>query len=655
MVQTPRARGLRDARRAAPPWLVLTLLAVVLALLGLAGLGDLLLWAAAVLLLGIVVTTAVGLRRKSLATGAPAPGAAGGTWDRRAARLGWVALALTALTFVLLGVGAWVVVRGQARIVPSSPRRPGEAVLPVDVTLTAPDPGAVLALGLGLAAFLVGMAALQAATAMRVLARGRGLSAPPSAAVATAGRRTLGAVATRTLRLEELPAWPASAIPAGADGVRRLRCTVLIPAHDEEAVLGRTLASLGRQSRRPDRVVVVADNCTDATVRIARERGAEVVETVGNDEHKAGALNQVLAVLLPDTDVHDVVLVMDADSSVTPDFLKTAVGRLEDDPDLMAVGGLFSGEDGEGLLGQMQRNEFARYQRVISRREGQVFVLTGTASVFRAFALRAVAQSRGTLVPGITGDVYDTRAMTEDNELTLALKSLGAASTSPGRCRVTTEVMPTWSALWRQRLRWQRGAIENVGAYGFTRTTARYWGQQVALGYGVLALHAYLVLTAVALLASDEVRWSPFWLAVGAVFLVERIVTAWAAGWRGRAVAAPLVLELAYAVALQWTFLTSLVQIATRERAGWNYVPRPATSALVVPVVLAAAVLPAWSPLPSTALQSTWFAALSLFVGVNTLVFAALSLFQLLPPLRRTYRRVVRSAAPTTPRAADEP
>ena len=114
-------------------------------------------------------------------------------------------------------------------------------------------------------------------------------------------------------------------------------------------------------------------------------------------------------------------------------------------------------------------------------------MLTGTASVIRAYALRAVAEARGPLIPGTAGQVYDTLALTEDNELTLALKTLGAKMTSPPQCRVTTEVMPTWRALWRQRLRWQRGALENIGAYGLTRATALYWAQQVALAYGVIA------------------------------------------------------------------------------------------------------------------------------------------------------------------------
>ena len=66
--------------------------------------------------------------------------------------------------------------------------------------------------------------------------------------------------------------------------------------------------------------------------------------------------------MLPDSEPRDVVMVMDADSTISVDFLEVALGLLERE-DLMAVGGLFFGEDGAGLVGQLQRNEFARYQR----------------------------------------------------------------------------------------------------------------------------------------------------------------------------------------------------------------------------------------------------------------------------------------------------
>lgn len=51
---------------------------------------------------------------------------------------------------------------------------------------------------------------------------------------------------------------------------------------------------------------------------------------------------------------------------------------------------------------------------------------------------------------------------------------------SPKECTVVTELVPTWRMLWARRLRWQRGALENSGAYGITPQTMRYWAQQRA-------------------------------------------------------------------------------------------------------------------------------------------------------------------------------
>jgi len=198
--------------------------------------------------------------------------------------------------------------------------------------------------------------------------------------------------------------------------------TVLIPAHNEAASLGATLASLGAQRPAPNRVIVVADNCIDATESVARAHGAEVFVTVGNTHKKAGALNQVLGGLLDGLGDNDIVMCMDADTVLDDGFLASGVQRFTCDRALMAIGGLFYGEEGHGILGQLQRNEYVRYSREIRRRRGRVFVLTGTASMFRARALRMVAASRGGLLPGVHGDVYDTAALTEDNELTVALK-----------------------------------------------------------------------------------------------------------------------------------------------------------------------------------------------------------------------------------------
>jgi len=131
----------------------------------------------------------------------------------------------------------------------------------------------------------------------------------------------------------------------------------VVPAHEEEHTLPEALSSLRVQSPPPDRVVVVADNCTDATADVAARLCAEVVETVGNTSRKAGAFNQILDVLLPTLADHDLVLVMDADSGVVPGFLAAAVARLDDDPRAGAVGGVLAGRPAGkgGLIGALQR------------------------------------------------------------------------------------------------------------------------------------------------------------------------------------------------------------------------------------------------------------------------------------------------------------
>ncbi len=389
--------------------------------------------------------------------------------------------------------------------------------------------------------------------------------------------------ARRSADVRETPLSPAVQMAATRDYAGPVTVTVLIPAHDEEDILPTTLPALLAQSRCPDRVIVVADNCTDATVEVARRSGVDVYETSGNTEKKAGALNQVLANLLPEQGANDVIMVMDADTSLDQGFIAEAVRRFEGDRVLMAVGGIFYGEEGHGLLGQFQRNEYIRYSRQINRRRGRVFVLTGTSSMFRPEGLRAVAAARGVTIPGRAGDVYDTHALTEDNEITIALKSLGAAMVSPPECTVVTELMPTWRALWRQRMRWQRGAVENIGAYGLTPATARYWAQQIGIGYGTIALYAFMLLMFLMIVSVDTWIWFPFWLWIGAVFVLERIVTVWHGGARARVLAATLFPELVYDMYLSAVFVVGLFDITIGRVASWGHVNREGSVSEDVP------------------------------------------------------------------------
>jgi len=397
-------------------------------------------------------------------------------------------------------------------------------------------------------------------------------------------------ISNRSRRSEDLDRLPLAPkiVMAETRGVFHgpVTITVLVPAHNEAACIADTLRSLQSQSHRPERIIVVADNCSDATEDIAAAMGVEVFPTVGNTRKKAGALNQALREVLPRQGENDLVMVMDADTVLDDGFLEAAVRRMTADRGLIAIGGLFYGESGKGLLGQFQRNEYARYAREMERRRGRVFVLTGTASVFRPRALRTVAAERGRALPGVPGDVYDTIALTEDNELTLALKSLGGLMISPPDCTVVTEVMPTWKALWVQRLRWQRGALENLGAYGTTPQTFRYWAQQLGIGYGVIALASYLVLVTLMMVSLDQWVWFPFWVGIGVVFGIERIVSVWRAGPAGRLLGATLIPELVFAMFLNVVYVKGIIDISLAKSASWEHDDVAGAPVPVEPAVL---------------------------------------------------------------------
>lgn len=318
------------------------------------------------------------------------------------------------------------------------------------------------------------------------------------------------------------------------------------------------------------RVTVVADNCVDDTVQLARSLGVSVIETVGNTDKKAGALNQALNQLLPRLAAADRIMVLDADTRLSSTFVDVAERALADDPGLGAVGGLFYGQEPTGWLQRCQYNEYVRYSRDtdIKRR---VAVLTGTASIIRVQALRQIATMRGTRsLPGIEGDVYDRSALTEDMELTLALLTLGWSLASPSECSTVTELMPTVRALREQRVRWYRGALENLHTYGWTPVTRRYIGQQVMLLVGALAMMIYLVVTVLdVVLGFWSLNW--FWSTIALVFIAERVVTAWGAGWKSRIMCALLVPELVYDAILQFAFFDALRNALMGTEREWHH------------------------------------------------------------------------------------
>lgn len=102
----------------------------------------------------------------------------------------------------------------------------------------------------------------------------------------------------------------------------------IIPAHDDAARVRHAVDSLHRQTRPPERILVMSDDSTDATVEVALEAGAEVLLTVDNRHDRAGALNQALGTVRMAPD--DLVLVLEPGVRLPPGFLDRALAALRD-------------------------------------------------------------------------------------------------------------------------------------------------------------------------------------------------------------------------------------------------------------------------------------------------------------------------------------
>jgi cellulose synthase/poly-beta-1,6-N-acetylglucosamine synthase-like glycosyltransferase len=110
------------------------------------------------------------------------------------------------------------------------------------------------------------------------------------------------------------------------------RFAIVIPAHNEETLIGRLLGNLYQLDypKSGFDIYVTADNCDDLTAPLARSLGARVYERFDTSlQGKGFALRWLLQQILEEGPGYDAVVILDADSKVAPNFLRSMDARLE--------------------------------------------------------------------------------------------------------------------------------------------------------------------------------------------------------------------------------------------------------------------------------------------------------------------------------------
>lgn len=222
------------------------------------------------------------------------------------------------------------------------------------------------------------------------------------------------------------------------------------------------------------------------------------------------------------------------------------------------------------LVEGLQRNEYLRYAHDLRRRKARAEVITGTAGLFKVAVLQEVVANRNQR-DSHGAYVYDHTAWTEDNELTTAIKSLGYRCASPSECTVRTEVMPTVRALYFQRLRWQRGALDTLRSYGITATTAPYVVRQILIHIGILFLPFFVTVVVVTRLQTGVFPWSWPWFFVSSSVIIERIWTVRDGGWRGVLLSMSILPEILYDFFLHFVFMHAMAASLMRSGGHWDH------------------------------------------------------------------------------------
>jgi cellulose synthase/poly-beta-1,6-N-acetylglucosamine synthase-like glycosyltransferase len=361
--------------------------------------------------------------------------------------------------------------------------------------------------------------------------------------------------------------------PAGDEG-QAATIIALIPAHNEETSIAATVASILAQDLKPDRILVICDNCTDDTEAVARKAGAETYVTVDNHEMKAGALNQALDVILPGLSDDDLVLVIDADTLISANFIHEAAAQFRQNRRYGGLSGVYAGKPGGGLVGWCQRNEFARWGFDSRQQFGKSICLSGAASIFTVRALRRVSAARaaGRIKGGPA--VYNTGNFTEDFELSQALLHTGSQIRNLLTVSIETAVKPTWTTLHVQRRRWNRGITETLCAFGWTRHTWQMWVRWLVYTCSIATIPLSLFLISERLASGEGFRlndWMALWLGVMAVVMVHKAITVSRTRGAAAALAAfVLLVELPYDTFLHLTFARSLLEVVTGKTKQWR-------------------------------------------------------------------------------------
>jgi cellulose synthase/poly-beta-1,6-N-acetylglucosamine synthase-like glycosyltransferase len=231
--------------------------------------------------------------------------------------------------------------------------------------------------------------------------------------------------------------------------------TVIIPAHNEEVCIVRTVSSVLQNDYARKRIIVVDDGSTDRTYRRLNhfKKKNNVTKLVIVRQKNGGKATAINNALKNHTKGSSLVMVLDADSILDPFAISNMVKHFQD-KSVVAAAANVKVIDGYGLITLAQRLEYVvshRMKRALTVLNME-YIIGGVGSTFRKSMVQLC-------------DYYDTDTITEDIDFTL--KVIAQEGNKRNKIIFTSDVIAytegvtKLNSLIRQRFRWKYGRMQS--------------------------------------------------------------------------------------------------------------------------------------------------------------------------------------------------
>lgn len=229
--------------------------------------------------------------------------------------------------------------------------------------------------------------------------------------------------------------------------------TFIVPCYNEEVTVSKTIESIKSLDYPQDliSIIVVNDGSKDSTWQAMQTYAQDNQVLLLNKEN--GGKHTALNYALPFVQT-DFVCSFDADTSIVSDALTNALIHFQEDKDLSALGGAVLIEEPKTFIQRAQSIEYQMfsYTKKMLGLLGGVLVVPGAFSMFKKEALEKVG-------------AYRSGHLLEDLELTYRMQMAGLKVDHSHNAFVYTKGPKSLKALFKQRLRWSYGYINNTYDY----------------------------------------------------------------------------------------------------------------------------------------------------------------------------------------------